>query len=86
MAGGNELFELIRALLEKEEMERKERCWPLGERGVDNLATPPTAEQRGDALDGHARLRERRCHYCEPCVTGRNREKEGESMTCGVHM
>ena len=25
-------------------------------------------------------------HYCEPCVTGRNREKGGESMTCGVHM
>ena len=49
MAGGSELLELVRALLEKEEMERKERRWPLGERGVDNLATPPTAEQRGDA-------------------------------------
>ena len=65
---------------------RKVRQVVAREGVVVDLATPPTAEQRGDALDGHARLRERRCHYCEPCVTRRNREKEGESMTCGVHM
>ena len=41
----------------------------------------------GDATDGRARgdvprrprngFGRRRCHYCEPCVTGRNREKRG---------
>ena len=65
---------------------RKVRQVVAREGVVVDLAASPTAKQRGDALDGHARLRERRCHYCEPCVTGRNREKGDESMTCGVHM
>ena len=65
--------------------------------GVRQVASSGKLRGRlSDATDGRARGNvprrprtasgESECHYCEPCVTGRNREKGGESMTGGVHM
>jgi len=65
--------------------------------GVRQVASSGKLRGRlSDATDGRARgdvprrprtaSGESECHYCEPCVTGRNREKGGESMTGGVHM
>jgi len=74
-----------------------------GERGeaqreVRQVASSGEGRGRlGDATDGRARgdvprrprngFGRRRCHYCEPCVTGRNREKRGrENDMWGPHV
>ena len=48
--------------------------WRARERGVVDLATPPTAEHAATLLDGHARLRE-----ASAFITGtvQHREKHG---------
>ena len=61
--------------------------WRARERGVVDLATPPTAEHAATFLDGHATasggVGAITTNRASPGETGR---REGERMTCGGHM
>ena len=60
--------------------------WRARERGVVDLATPPTAEHAATFLDGHATASGGVGAITANVRTGRSMGEEGERMTCGGHM